>query len=222
MVKPPPARSVVPGPGRLGLVERTAPAELERLGWTDAESIELMWALSRAANADLALRGLTRLADALGDDGWAELDAALRTDKGLRGRLFGLFGASAAFGDHVVAHPDRWRMLADTLELPDRHTFTGRMLDCVDAAPETGGRDHRLVYRAGLTGPEAVAALRTTYRDQLMLIAAADLAATVENEPVLPYLEVGALLADLADAALTAALAVAVSTVLPTEPCTID
>ncbi len=55
-----------------------------------------------------------------------------------------------------------------------------------------------------------------------MLIAAADLAAVVENEPVLPYLEVGALLADLADAALTAALAVAVSTVIPEGPCPID
>jgi glutamate-ammonia-ligase adenylyltransferase len=222
MVKPPSARSAVPGPGRLGLVERTAADELAQLGWTDVASIELMWALSRAPNADLALRTMSRLADVLGEDGWAELDAALRSDKSLRGRLLALFGSSAALGDHVVAHPDRWRMLTGPLELPDRHTFTVRMLDSVESVPETGGRTNRLIHRAGITGPEAVAALRTTYRDQLMLIAAADLAATVENEPVVPYLEVGERLADLADAALTAALAVAFAAVVPNGPCPND
>ncbi len=221
VVKPPTSRSTVPAPGRLGLVEPTAPEELQRLGWNDADSVELLWALSRAANADLALRTLARLADSLGDDGWAELDAALRADKGLRGRLFGLFGASSAFGDHVVANPACWRLLEGSLDLPDKHTFTARMLDSVGGYPEPGGRVGRLLYRAEITGPAAVAALRTAYRDQLMIIAAADLAATVENEPVVPYLEVGALLADLADAALTAALAVAVTTVVPDEPCPI-
>jgi len=222
VVKPPPARSVVPGPGRLGLVEPTAPAELRQIGWNGPDSIDVLWALSRAPDADLALRSLTRLAEALGDAGWSELDAALRTDKGLRGRLLGLLGASSAFGDHLVAHPDRWLMLAGVLELPDRHTFTARMLDSVEATPETGGRTDRLIHRAAVTGPTAVAALRTTYRDQLMLIAAADLAATVENEPVVPYIEVGHLLADLADAALTAALAVALATVVPDGPCPVD
>ena len=222
MVKPPPARSAIPGPGRLGLVERTAAAELEQLAWNDTDSIELLWSLSRAPNADLALRTLARLQEALGAAEWAELDAALRIDKGLRGRLFALLGASAALGDHVVAHPDRWRMLAGKLELPDRHTFTARMLDCVEAVAGPGGGDNPLVHRAGITGPAAILALRTCYRDQLMLIAAADLAATVENEPVLPYLEVGNKLADLADAALTAALAVAVGTVVPDGPCPVD
>lgn len=220
-MRPPSARSVVPGPGRLGLVEPTAADELKQLGWNDTESIELLWALSRAPNADLALRSLVRLSEAMGED-WAELDSALRSDTGLRGRLLGLFGASAAFGDHVIAHPDRWRMLAGTFVLPDKHTFTARMLDSVDAAPEADERTGRLVYRAATTGPQAVSVLRTTYRDQLMLVAAADLAAVVENEPVLPYLDVGALLSDLADAALTAALAVAVATVVPDGPCPVD
>lgn len=220
-MRPPSARSVVPGPGRLGLVEPTAADELKQLGWNDTESIELLWALSRAPNADLALRSLVRLSEAMDED-WAELDSALRSDTGLRGRLLGLFGASAAFGDHVIAHPDRWRMLAGTFVLPDKHTFTARMLDSVDAAPEADERTGRLVYRAATTGPQAVSVLRTTYRDQLMLVAAADLAAVVENEPVLPYLDVGALLSDLADAALTAALAVAVATVVPDGPCPVD
>ena len=42
-----------------------------------------------------------------------------------------------------------------------------------------------------------------------MVLAALDLASTVENEPVLPFTTVGAHLSDLADAALGAALTVA-------------
>ena len=55
--------------------------------------------------------------------------------------------------------------------------------------------------------------LRTLYRDRLLVLAALDLAPTVENEPVLPFSAVGAHLADLADAALAAALYVAEATV---------
>ena len=43
------------------------------------------------------------------------------------------------------------------------------------------------------------------YRDRLLVLAALDLAPTVENEPVLPFTTVGEHLADLADAALAAA-----------------
>ena len=46
-------------------------------------------------------------------------------------------------------------------------------------------------------------------------------AATVENEPVVPYQTVGHQLSDLADAALTAALAVAIATVCPEGSCPI-
>ena len=50
-------------------------------------------------------------------------------------------------------------------------------------------------------------ALQQAYRDQVLILAAHDLASTVEDEPVLYLPEVGGRLADLADAALTAALA---------------
>ena len=53
-------------------------------------------------------------------------------------------------------------------------------------------------------------ALRTLYRNRLMVLAALDVAPTVENEPVLPFATIGAHLSDLADAALAAALEVAV------------
>ena len=50
--------------------------------------------------------------------------------------------------------------------------------------------------------------LRVLYRDQLLVLAALDLAPTVEDEPVLPFVTVAAQLADIADAALAAALRV--------------
>jgi len=216
-VKPPYARSAVPGVGRLGLIEPTAPAELAALGWSNLDGVELLWALSRAANADLALRTLVRMQEGLGD-GWAELDAALRADKGLRGRLFGLIGASSAFGDHLVADPASWKLLAGDMTLPSKDELTRRLLACVQAVPESGPNASPTLYRAAVTGPEAIAALRKCYRDQMMVLAGADLAATVENEPVIPYQTVGHQLSDMADAALTAALAVAVARGCKDEP----
>ncbi|SEM12617.1 bifunctional [glutamine synthetase] adenylyltransferase/[glutamine synthetase]-adenylyl-L-tyrosine phosphorylase [Rhodococcus maanshanensis] len=218
MVKPPTARSTIPSVGRLGLVEPTAGDELAHLDWANPESLELLWALSRAANADLALRTLVRVKDGLGD-GWAELDAELRTDTALRGKLFGLIGASSAFGDHLVADPSGWKLLAGESQLPSRDELTDELLASVQATPDGSASETNLVYRAGITGPAAIAALRKTYRDQLMVLAAADLAATVENEPVLPYQTVGRQLSDMADAALTGALAVAVAEIYPDGPC---
>lgn len=219
MVKPPTARSTIPGVGRLGLVEPTAPDELATLGWVNSESVELLWSLSRAANADLALRTLARLRDGLGADGWAELDGALRSDTGLRGRLFGVIGASSALGDHLVSDPATWQLLRGDLVLPTRKELTGELLAAVEAVPDTTASETNLVYRAAVTGPDAVQALRRTYRNQMLVLAAADLAAVVENEPVLPYQTVGHQLSDMADAALTAALAVAVATIHPDGPC---
>lgn len=218
MVKPPTSRSVLPGPGRLGLVESSAPDDLRALGWNNTDSIEVLWALSRAANADLALRSIVRLSEALGDQ-WPELDSRLRADKPLRGRLFGLLGASDAFGDHLVAEPTAWKLLAGQALTLTRQSALDALLGAVEAVPEEGALADALLYRAAVTGPEAVAVLRRTYRDQLMMIAAADLAATVENEPVIPYQAVGQQLSDLADAALTAALAVAIATVCPDKSC---
>ncbi|MGA9872648.1 MAG: bifunctional [glutamine synthetase] adenylyltransferase/[glutamine synthetase]-adenylyl-L-tyrosine phosphorylase [Rhodococcus sp. (in: high G+C Gram-positive bacteria)] len=228
MVRPPTSRSVVPGAARLGLVESTAPADLQKLGWVGEKSLELLWSLSRAANADLALRTVVRLQESLGD-AFAELDAALRSDKGLRGRLLGLVGASSALADHLVSDAQSWQLLAtpdgghagprNRVDLPSKEQLTQELLDAVRAVPETGENAADTLYRAGIIGPDAVSALRKTYRDQVMVLAAADLAATVENEPVVPYQLVGTQLSDMADAALTAALAVAVATVCPDRPC---
>ena len=215
MVRPPTARRAVPGAGRLGLLDPTASASLRELGWDDVDSVPLLWALSRSPDADLALLTLIRLREALGD-GWSALDAALRTEISLRGRLLALVGSSSAFADHLVADPDGWRMLRAELPTPD-HLVTD-LLTAVQARPETGPHAAPMLHRAGISDVDAIALLRKRYRDQLMLLAAHDLAATVEDEPVLPYRQVGRHLTDLADAALTAALSVAVARVCPDQP----
>ncbi|MEV5649427.1 bifunctional [glutamine synthetase] adenylyltransferase/[glutamine synthetase]-adenylyl-L-tyrosine phosphorylase [Nocardia sp. NPDC052254] len=213
MVRPPTARPAVPGAGRLGLLEPTAAASLRELAWDNVDSVALLWALSRSPDADLALLTLVRLREALGSD-WAALDSALRTETSLRGRLFALIGSSSAFADHLVADPGAWPLLRR--ELPTTAEILADLLDAVGAVPEPDGG--AMLHRAAHSGPEVIALLRKRYRDQLMVLAGHDLAATVENEPVLPYQQVGRHLTDLADAALTAALSVAVARVCPDEP----
>ncbi|MCB0930279.1 MAG: bifunctional [glutamine synthetase] adenylyltransferase/[glutamine synthetase]-adenylyl-L-tyrosine phosphorylase [Mycobacterium sp.] len=198
MAFPATQRPSVPGVGRLGLVEPSAPGDLAKLGWDSDAHVELLWSLSRAPDADIALHTMVRLSEVLGDD-WPHLNAALRSDRSLRGRLFSVVGSSLALGDHLVANPLSWRLLQGPSTLPTaddlRRAFSDRIAE-VGTAP-------------GIVVP----ALRTCYRDQLLILAALDLAPTVENEPVLQFRTVGAHLADLADAALDAALQVAVATV---------
>lgn len=209
-------RPKLPSVGRLGLVDPRAATDLARLGWYGAEDqphIDLLWALSRAPNADVALRALVRLAEALtvdDDAGWDELSAALLADTSLRGRLFGLLGSSVALGDHLVAHPRSWRLLADTDDpviLPCADDLRRVFAECV--AGVAGSPNESDCY---------VDPLRTCYRDRLLVLAALDLASTVEDEPVLPFTAVSAHLADLADAALAAALTVATAAVCGPDP----
>src|SRR3954447_20278043 len=117
MAKPATQRPTLPGVGRLGLVEPSARADLDRLGWNTDAHVELLWSLSRAPDADIALRALVRIADAL-ESGWDELSRVLMTDRGLRGRLFGVLGASLALGDHIVANPKSWHLLQGDVTLP--------------------------------------------------------------------------------------------------------
>jgi glutamate-ammonia-ligase adenylyltransferase len=193
-------RPKLPGVGRLGLVDARASTNLSRLGWDtrdDHAHIDLLWALSRAPDADAALSAMVRLAEAL-DSGWEELNTALHSDRSLRARLLGVLGSSLALGDHLVAHPWSWRLLEGcrgAVTLPAADQLRAAFRECV---AETSGAIHRL---------------RTLYRDRLLVLAALDLAPTVEDEPVLPFTAVGAHLADIADAALAAALAAAEATV---------
>ena len=199
---------------RLGLTGPWAEATLADLGWWSGDkptdgAEPVMWALARSPDPDLALRTVERLFGAVSDG--AALDAALRTDTGLRGRLLAVAGSSSVLGDHLVTHPDRWHRLASTagrpLELPPATLLTAVGAD--PDGPPAGSADGT---PAALTGAAAISALRSAYRDELLVLAAADLGAVGEPDlPVLDVEDVAARLADLAAAALQAALAVAVA-----------
>jgi glutamate-ammonia-ligase adenylyltransferase len=201
VTKPTTARPRLPSVGRLGLVDPPASERLVQLGWTshdDKAHIDVLWALSRAPDPDAALRALVRLSEQP-DAGWDELNAALLTERPLRGRLFSVLGSSLALGDHLVANPQSWKLLRGKVKLPTRDELHSAFTECIDDA---------------LAEPNSVVPrLATLYRDHLLVLAALDLAATVEDEPVLPFTVVGAQLADTADAVLAASLRAAQATV---------
>jgi [glutamine synthetase] adenylyltransferase / [glutamine synthetase]-adenylyl-L-tyrosine phosphorylase len=210
-------------PARLGLTDPDAGPRLAALGWWDGEAPVagtevVVWALARSADPDLALLAVERLREALGEQGWEALGEALRTDQGLRGRLFGVLGGSTALGDHLVAHPERWRTLRsegtpgrtyDASQLPDLDERTRTLLGAVGADPDGPGPP-----RATLLEPAGIGVLRLAHRDEVLALAAADLQAVCEPElPIVPVEVVAAQLADLAAAGLRAALAVADATI---------
>lgn len=201
-------------PARLGLTDPDAGPRLAALGWWDGDAPAsgedlVVWALARSADPDLALAVVERLRDALGDGGWTELAGELRGDRGLRGRLFGVLGASTVLGDHLVAHPDRWRLLRTVLP-PGRVHDPSRLPDLDDLTASLVGavRDDG---SGGLPSTDAaVGLLRLAYRDELLVLAGTDLQAVCEPElPIWPVEVVAEQLADLASAGLRAALAVA-------------
>jgi glutamate-ammonia-ligase adenylyltransferase len=197
-------RSKLPSAGRLGLVGPHAGADLAALGWNTDAHVDVLWALSRAPDADAALRALVTLSENPDAD-WAELDAALLTDRSLRARLFAVLGASLALGEHLIAHPQSWRLLQDTQDtvaLPSADELRATFSGCFDGTADPSEGPDSQIHR-----------LRTCYRDRLLVLAALDVAPTVDDEPVLPFAAVGGHLSDLADAALDAVLAVAKTTV---------
>lgn len=201
VTKPATQRPRLPSVGRLGLVDPQAAERIAQLGWNERDDqahVDLLWSLSRAADPDAALLALVRLAENP-DAGWNELNAALLTERPLRGRLFGVLGASLALGDHLIAQPQSWKLLRGNVTLPTHDQLCAKFTECVEEALADPG--------------SAMVRLRTLYRDQLLVLAGLDLAATVEDEPVVPFTVVAAHLSDLADAALAAALRVAESTV---------
>ncbi|MEU4334003.1 bifunctional [glutamine synthetase] adenylyltransferase/[glutamine synthetase]-adenylyl-L-tyrosine phosphorylase [Micromonospora lupini] len=194
------------GPDGLGLWQ---PLEQEPV---DETAAELLAALSRAADPDLALRQLHRVVEAerrtrasgtaagggtsggttgggtsagtaAGTTAGSPLIAELHADPGLRRRLIAVLGASSALGDHLVANPE--------------HCLTLRTASD-GLAPIAEGR----LEPAGDGNPVAV--LRTAYRLALLRIAAADLTGGRALEQTM------AALSALADATLAAAYEIAV------------
>ena len=164
-----------------------APAAADRdLGLDpDGADAPLVEALAAAADPDLALSTLARMAPD------AELPAALRSDPGLRDRLITVLGASAALGDHLARHPEDWRLLAGP-----------RALARPSAARPDGGAADRGRRRPGAADPvsdpgraagDPVTELRRAYRRRLLHLAARDLTGADPLDRVM------AELADLAD-----------------------
>jgi [glutamine synthetase] adenylyltransferase / [glutamine synthetase]-adenylyl-L-tyrosine phosphorylase len=204
----------------------TAAARLARLGFADPARAELLLtgdlamdasqagdglidALATAADPDLALAALARMPRD------AELTRALGDDPRLRARLAAVLGASAALGDHLARHPEHWQALSggDDLPAPEPAQVRAGLLAAVGARPE----DHGLVAGqegADQAGTDPVAALRVAYRRWLLPLAARDLTGEASFD------QVAAELADLAAAALEAALAIAMANLPPgSAPC---
>ena len=92
-----------------------------------------------------------------------------------------MLGSSLALGDHLVAHPRSWHLLAGDVTLPSADELRAEFTEAAESASGTN---------------DVLPVLRTLYRDRLLVLAGLDLASVVENEPVLPFPEVGEHLSD--------------------------
>ena len=173
----------------------------------DGDDSKLVEALAAAADPDAALAGLARLAPD------AELLAGLRADPEFRARLAAVLGASAALCDHLARHRGDWRVLTgpDAVRCPEPAELRAELLASVGADPASA----EPVSGPGLvSGLDPVTSLRVAYRRGLLRLAARDLTGVVTVD------QTAAELADLAAAALEAALAIARSQLPPgSAPC---
>ncbi len=163
-------------------------------------------AIGHAADADEALLGLLRVVEAARADQQADIDVdALLGSVGEPGstgsHLVTVLGSSVALGDFLTRHPERLEALGDRdgAAMP-REDVRAHLLRAVGADPDAE------LPVAALDGREARDALRVAYHERLLQIAVADLTAesAIDVQPT-----VSASLADLADAALETALAIA-------------
>lgn len=220
--------ATVPSPATLGLTRANAAADLAELGWNNLQSVDLLWTLAAAGNPDLALNTLIRIYELA-----PELDSHVRDNEELRVRLIALVGGSTAFGDHLAANPHLWKELAKPLPTPKQ--MLQELLSVVGAQPATYAQnlDRPDTARDDLSTPGTYRAaegdfhpeLKAAYRTLMMRIAAFDLAGTFYSrkgqnkpQPRVEFSEVTKLTTALADAALTAALAVAVRRVYEDAP----
>ncbi|ACZ31065.1 glutamate-ammonia ligase adenylyltransferase [Xylanimonas cellulosilytica DSM 15894] len=166
---------------------------------------DVLAALGETADPDLALLQLVRLAATPEAAELARLLALPAADDAPRRRLLAVLGASEALGDEIVRRPALLGRLTDRAVGEDPDVVRAELLTAVGALPTA------TAPVAGTTWPDtdartATDALRRAYRTRLLHIAADDLTAT---EPLGLLPGVAAALADLAAAALEAALAVA-------------
>ena len=179
-----------------------AERELAALGIT-SEGHSLLASAAQAADPDLALAGLAQVAAK--DPG---LIGALSADPELRARLCAVLGVSKAMADHLVRHPGDIAVLRgqEAGRRPDAKAVREEFLravaaDPADAEPTAGTLERNAEQDTAWADP--VERLTAAYHRRLLHLAARDLTgdATVD--------EVAEELADLADAVLESALAIA-------------
>jgi glutamate-ammonia-ligase adenylyltransferase len=165
--------------------------------------------LGDCPDPDGALLALVRIRERLaGTAGRAEFDATLVAPNPLRHKLFAVLGASVALADHLARHPDQWRVLAEEDPPAD---LRADLLTAVGADPAA--------ELPVATAEDPLDTLRVAYNRRLLSLAGRDLAAP---DPLSVVPLVARELADMASAALEAALAIARSE-LPDDaaPCRI-
>jgi glutamate-ammonia-ligase adenylyltransferase len=188
--------------------------QLSRRGFTDASAGLVAWnalrsryigagealldAAGHAADPDSALVRLSRLLDSASDPD-VLIDRTMN-DSDFALRLLAVLGASSALADHLVRRPDDALLLADPLLTAVRPTARALRHDLVTAV---GADPEASEPRASGTGTDAYDLLRVAYRRALLTVAARDL--TLDPD----VMDIAAELADLAAAALEAALAIA-------------
>ncbi|MEP6980071.1 MAG: bifunctional [glutamine synthetase] adenylyltransferase/[glutamine synthetase]-adenylyl-L-tyrosine phosphorylase [Nakamurella sp.] len=174
---------------------------------------DVLRALSRAGRPEMALAGLANLAEHAAI--WARIKPELCANPRFRGRLIAVLGASTVLADHLSARPDDWELL-----LPEVRSTTLISNEQAYAVMATSvGIDPAAPRCTGTAGPcatvsgaPAVIALRHAYRSLLLVIAAHDLAQTVESSlPAVALPAVTHALSDLADATLQVGLTIAAS-----------
>jgi glutamate-ammonia-ligase adenylyltransferase len=172
-----------------------AERELAALGITTVDH-PVLAAPAQAADPDLALAGLARIAeqDPL-------LVAILAQDPALRARLSAVLGVSKALADHLVRHPQDIDLLRgpEAMRRPDAKSIRAEFLRAVAADPD----DAEPAAAQADGGPDPAAALTAAYHRRILHLAARDLSGDTTVDGVAEEL------ADLADGVLEAALAVA-------------
>src|SRR6478609_2832162 len=162
----------------------------------DGQVDEVVGAIGETADPDEALLALVRVLESLArrhdepEWGITALCRELVTPGQPRDRVLAVLGGSTALVDHLVRHPEHW-------------------LDAARATRHPGERVREELVRAVTTGRGDLRpydALRIAYRRGLLRIAALDVTAP---DPIAAMPGVGESLAELAEAALEAALAIA-------------
>ncbi len=201
---------------RMGFADvARAQRQLADLGVTDDDP--LLAAIAAAADPDLALDGLTRIAERIatraagrppprtaptapGSPAAGALLKALRDDSAFRTRLTAVLGVSKALADHLVRHPDDCMVLRGpgARHRPGPAEIRAELLRAVGADPDA---DEPAATRAdGKTDPAQH--LAAAYRRRVLHLAARDLTRVASVD------EAGEELADIAAAVLESALAI--------------